>query len=206
MNEANQVVTGAGNYENIYGAIAGKQFKYSKIMLIIVSVLFVIALLLKIFVPNPDYEKVWLNLVWVLALASETTAVIVFIWVICQKKKFLLSSKIEEYAVEIQKHIVKATPTEVVTQKYVFKRREPANPIDFSLVAWIYRKKVVAGSHSSDNIIFWMQNGKRRSMIRRISFTESDMYHLVSEVNPRVMIGNTTNNYKRYKEIVENKK
>lgn len=206
MNEANQAVTGAGDYENIYGVIAGKEFKYSKLMLIIVSALFVIALLLKIFVPNADYEKVWLNLVWVLALASETTVVIVFIWTVCQKKKFLSSSKIEEYAVEIQNHIVKATPTEVVTKKYVFKRRTPADPIDFSLVAWIYRKKVVAGKQSSDSIIFRMQNGKRREMIRRVSFTESDLYHLVGEVNPSVMIGKTINNQKRYKEIVENSK
>lgn len=205
MNVAKQGITGNENYENIYDVIAGKELKYSKIMMIIVSVLFVIVFLLKIFVPNPNYEKIWLNLVWVFALAAETTVVIVFVWMTCQKKKFLSSSKIDEYAVEISKHIVKSTPTEVVTKNYVFKRRSPADPIDFSFVAWIYRKKVVVGKQSSDNIVFRMQNGKKREMIRRVSFTESDLYHLVREVNPDVMIGDSIDHYKRYKEIVRNK-
>lgn len=206
MNDAGQAVTGTKNYENIFGVIAGKELKYSKIMLIIVSALFVVALMLKIFVPNSNYEKVWLNLIWVFALAAETAVVVTFIWMIYQKKKFLSSSKIEEYAVEIRKHIVKSTPTEVVTKKYVFKRLTPANPIDFSLVAWIYRKKIVVGKQSSDNIVFRMKNGKRREMNRRVSFTESDLYHLVREVNPSVMIGESVDNYNRYKEIVKNKK
>lgn len=206
INDANQAVTGAGNYENIYGVIAGKNFKSSKRMLIIISALFLIALLLKIFVPNPDYEKVWLNLLWVLALAFETGTGVIFVWMLYQKKKFLSSSKINEYAVEISRHIVKSTPTEVVTNKYVFKRLSPAEPIDFSFVLWIYRKKVGVGRQSSDNIVFRMQDGKKREMLRRISFTESDLYHLVSKVNPSVMIGRSMDNYKCYNEIVKSKK
>lgn len=206
MNDVNQGVTDIENYEKIYDVIAGKEFKNSKVIIIIVSVFFVIALLLKIFVSNLNYEQVWLNLVWVLAVATETTAVALFIWMFWQKKKFLSSSKIEEYAVEIAKHIVKATPTEIVTKKYVFKRRTPAAPIDFSLVAWIYRNKVIVGKQKSDTIVFKLQNGKKQEMIRRVSFTESDLYHLVSEVNSDVIIGNSIDNYKRYKEIVKNRK
>lgn len=203
IHDANQTVTGRLDYENIYRVIAGKEFKNSKIMTLIVSVLFVIALLLKIFVPNPDDDKIWLNLIWMFALAAETAVIVAFIWMICQKKKFLSSSKIEEYAVEIRKHIVKSTPTEIVTKKYVFKRLSPSNPIDFSLVAWIYRKRSAGGGQSIDNIVFRMVNGKKREMNRRISFTESDVYHLVNEMNPSVMIGKTIDNYNRYKEIVK---
>lgn len=206
MNGASQAVTGTRNYENIYDIIAGKQFKYSKIQLIIVSAVFIVALMLKIFVPNPNDEKIWLNCVWIYSLGVETGVVVFFIWTICQRKKFLSSPEIEEYAKEIAKHIVKSTPTEVVTKKYVFKRQTPANPIDFSLVVWIYRRKIVFRGQSSDNIVFRMKNGKTREMNRRISFTESDLYHLVSKVNPRVMLGKSINNYKRYKEIVKNKK
>lgn len=206
MNDAGQAVTGTKNYENIFGVIAGKELKYSKILLIIGSALFVVALILKIYEQNLNDDIVWLGLVWVLGLCGATGGVVYFIWMVCQKKKFLSSPEIEEYAKEIAKHIVRSTPTEVVTKKYVFKRQTPANPIDFSLVAWIYRRKIVFGRQSSDNIVFRMKNGKTREMNRRVSFSESDLYHLVREVNPSVMIGETIDNYKRYKEIVKNKK
>lgn len=206
MNVANQAVIGARDYENIYNVIAGKQLKQLTIMLIIVNILFIVVLMLKIFVPDLIDEKVWLNLVWVFALVFETGTDIMFIWMLYQKRRFLSSSKIEEYSVEIRKHIVKSTPTEIVTKNYVFKRRSPADPIDFSFVAWIYRRKIVVGKNSSDTIVFRLQNGKKQEMIRRISFTESDLYQLVREVNPSVMLGKSIDNYNRYKEIVKNKK
>lgn len=94
---------------------------------------------------------------------------------------------------------MKSTPTEIVTKKYVFKRLSPSNPIDFSLVAWIYRKRSSEGGQHIDNIVFRMTNGKKREMNRRSSFTQSDVYHLVNEINPNVMIGKTIDSYNRYK-------
>ena len=48
-----------------------------------------------------------------------------------------------------------------------------------------------------------MKNGKKREMNYRVSLTESDMYHLIQPLNPRVMIGNTMNNKKEYDRILK---
>lgn len=203
MNVANQGGTDISSYKNIYNVIAGKEWKQITIILIIVSTIFVAALMLKKFLPDLLEEKIWFNLVWMFAFIFEIGFGVMFIWMIYQKKKFLSSSEIEEYDVEIRNHIVEFTPTEVVTRNYVFNRVAPADPIDFSLVAWIYRRKIDIGKKSSDRIVCRLENGKKQELARRRSFTESDLYHLVKEVNPSVMLGETIDNYNRYKEIVK---
>lgn len=55
--EKNQPMIDRLDYETIYNVIAGKEFKNSNILTLIVRALFTIALLLKIFVPNPDDDK-----------------------------------------------------------------------------------------------------------------------------------------------------
>lgn len=190
-------------YENVYGVIAGKEFKYAKISMLLVSVLFFIPSTILMFLINASYEMVWLNLIWVFAISGETAVVVFYLWTVYQRKKFLSSSEIEKYAGEIPNNIVKSTPTEIVTKNYIFKRQSPSNPIDLSQVEWVYRKRVTVGGQSSDCIVFRMKNGKKREMNHRVSFTESDVYHLIKKLNPEVMIGNSVENYKRYKEILK---
>lgn len=191
------------DYENVYSVIVGKEYKYAKISMLLVSVLFFIPSTILMFLINASYEMVWLNLIWVFAISGETAVVVFYLWTVYQRKKFLSSSQIEKYAGEIPNNIVKSTPTEIVTKNYIFKRHCPSDPIDLSQVKWVYRKRVTVGGQSSDRIVFRMKNGKKREMNHRVSFTESDVYHLIKKLNPEVMIGNSVENYKRYKEILK---
>ncbi len=189
---------------NIWNVISGKKYKNSIILLVIFSIIFVVTIVLKIVIPNTDYEKIWLNLLWMLAIAFETAGVMLWAWMTYEKKKFLSSPDLASYSEEIRKNIVKTTPTEVITEKYVFKRLYAAEPIDYSKVAWVYRKRASGVQNGVDNIVFKMINGKTKYMNYRTSFTESDMYNLIKRVNPHVMIGASPDNYKKYHELIKN--
>lgn len=208
INEANNIkkTYQDDDYEKAYNVIVGKEFKYAKICMLLVSVLFFMPSTILMFLINASYDMIWLNLIWVFALSGETAAVVFYLWTVYQRKKFLSSSQIENYAGEIPGNIVKSTPTEIVTRSYIFKRQCPSNPIDLSQVEWVYRKRVTVGGQSSDHIVFRMRNGKKREMNHRVSFTESNVYHLIKKLNPEVMIGNSVDNYKRYKEILKKEK
>lgn len=189
---------------NIWNVISGKEYKNCIILLIIFSIIFVVTIVLKIVIPNTDNEKIWLNLLWLFAIASETAGVMWWGWMTYEKKKFLSSPDLASYSEEIRMNIVKTTPTEVITGKYVFKRLYVAEPIDYSMVAWVYRKRASGVQNGADNIVFKMINGKTKYMNYRISFTESDMYNLIKRVNPHVMIGASPDNYKKYRELIKN--
>lgn len=207
INTANHLAKwGNHNYEDLYGTISGKAYKQCKIQAIVVNIIFFIVLMMKLFVPNPDDEKIWLNLMWLFALAFETAGMIMLFWMIVQKKKFLAMPDLEIYREDIPGKIVKSTPTEVITKHYIFKRLQPASVISLGDVVWIYRKRVSSGNRHSDNIIMCMRNGKKRTIPHRASFDGSDLFDLVKQINPQVMIGNSMDNYKKYKSMIKKRK
>lgn len=191
------------NEEDMFQVISGKEFKTSKLVLILVSVLFFLPSAILMFVLNAKFELVWMNVVWLFALSAEVAVVVMFIWMMFQRQRFLSSPDVEKYAKQLHEGIWRITPTEVITKGYVFKKLQPSSPIDLSQVEWLYRKRLSTGNQHSANIVFWMKDGKKREMNYRVSLTESDMYHLIQPLNPRVMIGNSTNNKREYDRILQ---
>lgn len=186
---------------NIWNVISGKKYKNSIILAVIFSIILVAVIVLKILIPNTD--KIWLNLLWLWAITVETVSVTVWAWMTYEKNKFLSSPDFASYSEEIRCNVVKTTPTEVITEKYVFKRLSAAEPIDYSMIAWVYRKRASMGQNNADNIVFKMINGKTKYMNYSASFTESDMYNLIKKVNPQVMIGASPDNRKKYRELIK---
>lgn len=204
INTANHLAKwGKYNYEDLYGVISGKVYKQCKIMAIVVNIIFFIVLMMKLFVPDPDDEMIWLNLMWVVCYCFETSGMIMLLWMILQKKKFLKLPDLEIYREDIPGKIVKSTPTEVITKHYIFKRLTPASVISLEDVVWIYRKRISVGNQHSDNIIMCMQNGKKQTIPHRVSFDESDLFNLVKQLNPQVMIGQSMDNYTKYKSMIK---
>lgn len=191
------------NAEDMFQVISGKEFKASKLALILVSVLFFLPSAILMVVLNAKFELVWMNMLWLFALSAEVAVIVIFIWMMFQRQRFLSSPDVEKYAKQLHEGIWRITPTEVITKGYVFKKLQPSSPIDLSQVEWLYRKRFSTGNQHSDNIVFRMKNGKKREMNYRVSLTESDMYHLIQPLNPRVMIGNTMNNKKEYDRILK---
>lgn len=204
INTANHLAKwGNYNYEDLYGVISGKQYKHYKIMAIVVNIIFFIILMLKLFVPSPDDEVIWLDLMWFLALGFETGGMVILLWMILQKKKFLALPDLEMYREDIPGKIVKSTPTEVITKHYIFARLTPGSVISLEDVVWIYRRRIAVGKQHSDGIIMCMRNGKKRSIPHRVSFDESDLFNLVKQLNPQVMIGKSMDNYTKYKSMIK---
>ena len=181
-----------------WDTISGKEYKSVKIGLIVSSILFVIALVVQIILNN-----YYLYIVSVLMFALFAGMAIALGFLVNERKLFLNSEQVEAYAEEILSRVLATTPTEVITENYIFLRKTASKPIILEQVEWIYRKKVNAQNTSSDNIVFCMRNGNKRTMVRRVSLSESDLYGLIKKKNERVLIGWSDNNKQRYKEIVE---
>ena len=124
-------------------------------------------------------------------------------FILNERKLFLNSEQVDAYAEESLSRVLATTHTEVITENFIFLRKTPSKPIILEQVEWIYRKKVNAQNTGSDNIVFCMRNGNKRTMVRRVSLSESDLYSLIKKKNERVLLGWSDNNKQRYKEIVD---
>lgn len=65
------------------------------------------------------------------------------------------------YTSELKYHVIRYTPGEIITKRFIFKRLHITKPIDLSQVQRVYRKRILSENSSPDFIVFRMKDGKK---------------------------------------------
>lgn len=192
---------GKSNNENAWYTISGKECKSIIILSCVAILIWIMAIIAKKILGENGAG--YMNMLCIILGCLVFASFLGFGILMYNKKRFLSDSHIEDYTQEIFHNVLITTPTEIITESYIFNRILSGYPIVLAQVEWVYRKRVYAGEAKNDNIILRMRNGKKREMVHRVSLTESDIYHLVAKKNSRVMIGYSGQNKRVYDDIVE---
>ena len=178
--------------------LCNKEYK-SILILGAVSIIFMLVMIvLKIFMK----ESFVVDFIFLIALALVTAAWIGIIYMKYEKNKFLKMKDINLYTYEMLHACVKHRPGMMITKRFIFFSLKITKPIDLSDIKWVYSKRATFSNGNPAQIIMMMGNGKKMSFSEGISFGENEVYKLAKPYNPDLLIGYTSENKKRYKNMM----
>lgn len=188
-------------------SVCQKLFNSILIQEIIAAILFLVLNIINLILADAEFLTIFV----LLSNLYFTISTIFLIWMLISKRLFLNSPKIDIYSIQILHNCMYKTNSELITKQYIFSPVNILMPIDLSKVYWIYRhknsSKYVPLSHNSIpetyTIVMRMQNNKKRTIQLTPNCSESEIFKLIKELNPNVIIGESSVNKEKYNAMLK---